>query len=96
GEDESLISQQADVDDALIIEPCFIAADAIITNAVIGPFVSVGSKTVIRNAIVRNSVIQEESLIENSLIENSLIGNYSKVKGSFDELSLGDYSQIAL
>lgn len=96
GEDESLISQQADVDDALIIEPCYIAPGAIITNAVIGPFVSVGNKTIIRNAIVRNTVIQEESLIENSLIENSLIGNYSAVKGSFDELSLGDYSQIAL
>jgi glucose-1-phosphate thymidylyltransferase len=96
GEDESLISQQADVDDALIIEPCYIAPGAVVTNSVIGPFVSVGSKTIIRNAIIRNTVIQNESLIENSLIENSLIGNYSGVKGSFDELSLGDYSQIAL
>ncbi len=93
-EDESLISQTADVDDALIIEPCYIAPGAVIRNSVIGPFVSVGEKTVIQNAIIRNTVVQNNSKIENALIENSLIGNFADIKGSFNELSLGDYCQI--
>jgi glucose-1-phosphate thymidylyltransferase len=96
GEEESMISLEAEVDDALIIEPCFIAPGAVVMNSVIGPFVSIGSKTVIYNSIIRNTVVQENSKIENKLIENSLIGNFTSIDGSFDELSLGDYSQITL
>ncbi|NOU46585.1 MAG: nucleotidyltransferase [Bacteroidales bacterium] len=94
GEDESLISLESDVDDALIIEPCYIAPGAVVTNSVIGPFVSVGTKAVIRNCVIRNTIVQNSSTIENKLIENSLIGNFTVITGNFDEISLGDYSQM--
>lgn len=91
---ENLISDEADIMDALIIEPCFIAKGAVITHSVIGPYVSVGENTVIHQSVVRNCIIQNNTHIENKLIENSMIGNNSHIKGRFDVLSVGDYNEI--
>ena len=93
-EKEQLISDEADVDEAIIIEPCFIGKGAVITNAVIGPFVSVGENTNITNAIIRNSIIQADATIENKLISDSMIGKHAILRGSFNQLSVGDFNQI--
>lgn len=93
-EKEQLISDEADVDEAIIIEPCFIGKGAVITNAVIGPFVSVGENTNITNAIIRNSIIQADATIENKLISDSMIGKHAILIGSFNQLSVGDFNQI--
>jgi len=93
-DNEQLIHDQADMDEAIIIEPCFIGKGAVIQNAVVGPHVSVGAKTIIRNAVIRNSIIQNNSHIENQIIENSMIGSYASLKASARSLSLGDYNQL--
>ena len=93
-EKEQLISDEADVDEAIIIEPCFIGKGAVITNAVIGPFVSVGENTNITNAIIRNSIVQADATIENKLISDSMIGKHAILRGSFNQLSVGDFNQI--
>lgn len=93
-QDEDLIAQDADLDEAIIIEPCFVGKGAIITNSVIGPYVSVGEGTTIINSIVRNSIIQTKAYIENKIIENSMIGNHASVTGRFDVYSLGDYNEL--
>lgn len=93
-EDEGLTSDMADLDEAIIIEPCFIAAGAVVSNAVIGPYVSIGKDSVIKDSIIRNSIIQENVRIENRLIENSMIGNHASLKGHFESMSLGDYNEL--
>ncbi len=52
-EHESLIHPDADIDDAIIIEPCFIAEGAVVQNSVIGPHVSIGAKTQISNSVIK-------------------------------------------
>ncbi len=91
---EELVSPSADLENALVIPPSFIAEGAEISHAVIGPHVSVGSGTVIRNAVIRNSVIQANSHIENKIIENAMISNHVTLKGRAEDLSLGDYTSI--
>lgn len=91
---EELVSPSAQIKEATVISPCFIAEGAKISRAVIGPHVSVGSGTVIHNAIIRNSVIGEETHIENKIIENTMIGNHVTIKGRAGDLSLGDYTNI--
>lgn len=91
---EQLISDEADVDEAIIIEPCFIGKGAVISNAVIGPYVSVGENTKITNAIIRNSIIQSDTSIENKLIANSMIGKQTRISGAFSELSVGDFNVL--
>jgi glucose-1-phosphate thymidylyltransferase len=93
-EDEELISDKADIEDALIIEPCYIGKGAVITHSVIGPYVSVGENSVIHQSIIRNSIIQENAHVENKLIEDSMIGNFAGLKGQFSTLSLGDYNEM--
>lgn len=91
---ENLISDEADLDEAIIIEPCFIGKGVVITNSVIGPYVSVGEGSAILNAVVRNSIIQSNARIENKHIENSMIGNHTQLAGRFDVYSIGDYNEV--
>ncbi|MBK9291824.1 MAG: nucleotidyltransferase [Bacteroidetes bacterium] len=93
-DNEELISPQADLDEAIIIEPCFIDKDVVITNSVIGPYVSIGQGSVILNSVVRNSIIQSHARIENKHLENSMIGNHARLSGRFDVYSLGDYNEL--
>lgn len=90
--EKSFIAKTAKVNNSVINHPCYIDENAIIENAVVGPFVTVGAGTTIRNSVVRNSIIQKNTTIENATIDNSLIGNYAKYKGRMSDLSMGDYS----
>ncbi len=93
-EQETLIHPNADIDDAIIIEPCFIGEGAVVQNSVIGPHVSIGAKTHITNSVIKNSIIQNNSRLENQLIENSMIGNNAQLLGKTKNLSLGDFNQL--
>ena len=90
--EKSFIAKTAKVNNSVINHPCYIDENAIIENAVVGPFVTVGAGTTIRNSVVRNTIIQKNTTIENATIDNSLIGNYAKYKGRMSDLSMGDYS----
>ena len=90
-----LIASSAEIENSVIIKPCFIGEQAIIRNAVIGPYVSVGHNSVVENTVITNSIVQNNSQIRNALLENSMVGNVSKFVGSKDELNIGDYSNFS-
>lgn len=75
---------------AVIVPPCYIAPDASIESAVVGPYANVGAGAVIRNAIVRNSLIDAEAVVEDIFLEGSLIGENAWVKGEGRQLNIGD------
>lgn len=75
-----------------IIPPCYIGEQSVIKNSVVGPYVSVGGKTMIENSVITNSIIMNESMIQNTVMQNSMLGNRSVYHGKVTELSLGDYS----
>jgi len=89
---KSHIAATAKVNNSVINHPCFIDENAVLENAVVGPFVTVGAGTRISNSVVRNSIIQKNTTIENATIDNSLIGNSAKYKGRMSDLSMGDFS----
>jgi len=91
---EQLIHEKTDLEEAIIIEPCFIGEGVTVQNAVVGPYVSIGANTVIKNAVIRNSIIQQKAYIENQIIENSMIGSYASLKAAPRKLSIGDYNQL--
>lgn len=91
---ETLISEEADLDDALIIEPCFIGKGAVITHSVVGPYVSVGEYAIINQSIIRNSIIQANAKIDGKMLQNSMIGQHAKLTGHFEEMSLGDFNEL--
>ncbi len=91
---EELISKSVQTENANIIEPCFIGDNVVLKNTTVGPFVSVGSDTVIENSTVKNSLIQSNSVIKNANLDNAMIGNHVRYDGNFETISIGDYSVL--
>lgn len=88
------VSDKANIENSVIIQPCHIAENAIIKNSVIGPHVSVGSNTLISQCIIENSIIQNDSNLKGATIADSMIGNHAIYKGKTKDLSIGDYTEI--
>ena len=86
------ISETCEQNYSVIIEPCFIDDGAIINNSVVGPYVSVGKKTLIKNSVISNSIIQNNCSITEAVFSNSMIGNNVIINKPKDDLSIGDYN----
>ncbi len=77
-----------------IIEPCFIGKNVVIEDSVIGPHVSIGDGSVVKNSKISNSILQNNCTIDHATFSNSMIGNYVVIKGESTEYSIGDYSTL--
>jgi len=91
---ENLISNSVQLDNANIIEPCFIGENVVLKDTTIGPFVSIGNNTAIINSTIKNSLIQTNSKIANAHLDNAMIGNHVVFDGDFKAISIGDYSVL--
>jgi glucose-1-phosphate thymidylyltransferase len=79
-----------------IIAPVFVAKSARVEGCVLGPNVSVGEKTHLKNSSIENSIIGQRSLVENSILTSSLVGNGARIKGASGSVNVGDSSEIDL
>jgi len=91
---EKLVNDSAVIENSVIVPPCYIGAGVKIINSVVGPYASVGVKTVIKNSIVSNSIIQAHTKISNSNLTNSMVGNNAELEGRILDLSIGDFNSI--
>jgi glucose-1-phosphate thymidylyltransferase len=82
------------LENATIVEPCYIGEGVKLKNSTIGPFVSVGKGTIIENSNVKNSIIQMNSELINATLDNAMIGNHVFFNGQFKQISIGDYSEL--
>jgi glucose-1-phosphate thymidylyltransferase len=78
----------------IIRSPVYIHDSAKITNAIIGPHVSVAEHAVIENAIIRDSIINQEASVKNALLIESIVGRNAVVKSGFKRLNVSDSSII--
>lgn len=92
---ENVVKSSANIENSVIIPPCFIGRDAKVKNSVIGPYVSVGKKTQIEGSVIVNSVIGQDTLICDSNLVNSMIGNFVEYIGRKSDLSISDYSKFS-
>jgi glucose-1-phosphate thymidylyltransferase len=92
--DQQLISAKARVINSVIIPPCFIGDEAVIENSVVGPYVSVGKNTHVKDSRISNSIVQNNTKIINAVLENSLLGNFVNFESRPLDLSVGDFNTI--
>ena len=92
--EEQMIANSVILDNAKIIEPCFIGENVVLKNSTIGPYVSLGNGTIIEDSSIKNSLIQTETTIKNANLNNAMIGNHVKYNGNFKSISIGDYSVL--
>lgn len=78
-----------------IIQPCFIDKDVVLENSTIGPHVSIGKGSVVKNSTISNSIVQKNCVIDHANFSNSMIGNFVNINGEAHEYSLGDYSTLS-
>ncbi len=80
-----------------IIKPVYIEKGAKLENSTIGPFVSIGKGTEIKDSFIENSIIGLENDISDVKINSSVIGSHVKVSGGeFKKLNIGDHSHIEI
>jgi glucose-1-phosphate thymidylyltransferase len=79
----------------VIIPPVYIAPDATVRNAIIGPFVSIGPEATVSDCIVRDSIISARAQVSEVLLEGSLVGNGTQIKGHFKKFNVGDDSEVS-
>ena len=92
--DEKLVADSAKTEGSEIIEPCYIGENVVIEASKIGPHVSIGDNTVVRNSVISNSIIQTNTVIEHAEFTNSMIGNHAHYDGRSNQISISDYSTV--
>jgi len=93
--DTPMVDPSVVLENAVILQPCYIGANSVIRNSVVGPHVSIGKDSIVENTVISNSVIQNESNVQNVNLSNSMIGNKVEYAGKKIEISVGDYSKYS-
>ena len=86
--------KQAKTKNSMIIKPVYIEDGVEIEDSIIGPYVSIGAKSKVKNSIVKNSIINQNTYIEGAKLIDSLVGENAVVKGAHKRLNVGDNSEV--
>lgn len=89
-----LVDFDVKLDNSTIIPPCYIGKDVVLTNATVGPNVSLGDGCHVKDSTIQNSLVQTHSHIKNAKLDNAMIGNHASFDGNFTSISIGDYSVL--
>jgi glucose-1-phosphate thymidylyltransferase len=82
--------------DNIILPPVFVADSAKISQAIIGPYVSIGDNVTVRNSIVKDSIINRGAAVDNALLTESIIGENAVVKGGYKRLNVSESSLVEI
>ncbi len=82
-----------------VIPPVFIAKDAEIEDAVIGPYASIGAGCVVRHSRVEDSILEAGAQVENAALQKALVGRNAVVQGCGAEgaplaVNIGDQAYV--
>jgi glucose-1-phosphate thymidylyltransferase len=83
-----------DIPGSIVRPPVYIHETATVTNAIVGPYVSIAAGAVVRDSILTDSIINEDAVIESTMLQHSLVGNNAVVRGDANELNVGDASEV--
>jgi glucose-1-phosphate thymidylyltransferase len=92
--DKDWVDPSVNIQDSIIIRPCYIGSGVVLKNSVVGPGVSIGNDAVIESSVVKNSIILPSAALHHANVSNSMIGTHARYYRKPEELSLGDYSVI--
>lgn len=91
---EKLVSDNINLENSIIIEPCYIGKDVVLKNSIIGPHVSIGENTIVERSVISNSIIQNNTKLSSVNIDNSMIGSYVEYSDASKDLSIGDFTTL--
>jgi glucose-1-phosphate thymidylyltransferase len=75
--------------------PVHIHPSATVENSTLGPYVTVGRNSIVRNSSIEDSILESGVTVEESTLRHSLLGERSQVRGVRGQVNVGDDSQVA-
>lgn len=79
---------------SVIIGPSLIASTARVEGSIVGPHVSLGADSVVRNSIISDSIIAQGARIESAILKRALVGNRAVLTGRAASHNIGDSSIV--
>jgi len=89
-----MISDTIKNEHSTVIPPCYIGRNVQLYRSVIGPYVSIGDNSKVSHSVISNTIIQNNTSVEDKIITNSMIGSHVHLKGTSEEVSIGDYTTV--
>lgn len=77
-----------------ITEPVRIEEGAVLERCSVGPNVTIGAGSVIRDSTLRNVIVGVKSTVERCTLTNSMIGDHVVLEGYRGEVSIGDHTEL--
>ena len=77
-----------------IVPPVFVADDAVVSESVIGPYVTVESGCRVERAVLADCILAEESVVRDQVLTRSLLGRRARVVGTPASVNIGDDSTL--
>lgn len=78
----------------VIIHPVSIGLDVNISQAIIGPYVTIGDRVTINRSVMSDCIINNGSEVNNIVLSKSIVGENAVVKGAQFHLNVGDSTEI--
>lgn len=85
--------ESLNLENSVVIPPCYIGEGATIVNSVIGPYVAVGAGAHIQDARITESIVREHARVVDVRLHNTIVGVHSHTSPAPTDLNLGDYSE---
>jgi len=77
-----------------VIPPVFIADDAVVSESVIGPYVTVESGCRVERSVLSDCILDQASVVRDSVLAHGLIGRRAIVTGAPAAVNVGDDSSL--
>ena len=79
---------------AVIIPPVSIGDDCLLERSIVGPYITLGNGSVIRDSIIKDSIIGSQAVIERAHLADSLVGNRCQVSSDTLQINIGSSSCV--
>jgi glucose-1-phosphate thymidylyltransferase len=80
----------------LVLPPSYVDPGATVETSIIGPYASISAGATVRDSIVRNSIVSPDASVTNAMLFGALIGERASVRGTYDNVNVGDDSVVNL
>jgi glucose-1-phosphate thymidylyltransferase len=77
-----------------VVEPVRVAAGVTLENVTIGPNVTVGEGSVLRDVEIRDSILGRDVHVEKASLHDSMVGDGAVIARASGALSIGDHSEV--
>ena len=82
-------------DGVVFVPPVYVADDAVVSESVIGPYVTVESGCRVERSVLTDTILDEDVSVSNQILSRSLLGSRAQLSGTPLSANLGDDATLS-